>query len=95
MDRVRREPLKYGFIFASLAAVTLEGWLLISGDRLLISETYFPEREETSGLSFYVPGSEAKYGCTYFTGRKTVFVELSSYQHDECPFIWTEGRILD
>lgn len=87
---MRREPLKYG-LFSVLALLALiEAYLLISGNRILLSEEYYPEHE-ASGGSFYVPAEEAKFGCTYFTGRKRVYEDLSSYQYDECPFIWTKG----
>lgn len=91
---MRREPLKYGFFFIACLMLALEVWLLVSGDRLLISETYVPEQDEVLG-SFSVAASEAKYRCSYFTGRKKVFVELSSFRYEECPFIWREGRDLE
>jgi hypothetical protein len=65
-------------------------YLLVSGNRILLREEYHPERE-ASGGSFYVPAEEAKFACTYFTGRKRVPEHLSPHQYDECPFIWTEG----
>ena len=87
---MKREPLKY-LLFALIAIlVVVEFWLLVSGNRILLSEEEYPAHE-ASGGSFYVPEEEAKFGCTYFTGRKTVHENLSSYQYDECPFIWTEG----
>jgi hypothetical protein len=87
---VRREPLKYLLLSVLGLLLVIELWLLLSGNRILLSEEYYLEQEESLGR-FYVPAEEAKFGCTYFTGRKRVFEMLSSYQYDECPFIWTES----
>ena len=87
---MRREPIKYAF-FALIGCLFLaEVYLLISGHRILLSEEYYPEHEASTGM-MYVPAEEAKFGCTYFTGRKRVYESLSSYRYDECPFIWTES----
>jgi len=88
---MRREPLKFGVIIVLIFALAGEVFLLLSGKRILLGETYVSGHEEFIGLSSYVPKEEAKYECTYFTGRKRVFESLSSNQFDECPFIWTEG----
>jgi hypothetical protein len=87
---VRREPLKYIFLSSLAFLLLVEVYLLLSGNRILLDEDYYPEREASAG-SIYVPASEAKFGCTYFTGRRQVYEDLSSYEYDECPFIWTEG----
>jgi hypothetical protein len=89
-QEVRREPLKYSFLALFGLLVAVELWLLISGDRILLSEDEYPAHEASAG-SIYVPAEEVKFGCTYFTGRKQVYEDLSSYQYDECPFIWTKG----
>ena len=88
---MRREPLKYAFLTVAAVLLIVEFILLASGFRILLSEEFFPEHEASSG-TFFVPAEEAQFGCTYFTGRKKVYVTLSSYRFDECPFIWTEGK---
>ena len=87
---MRREPVKYSLLILFGVMLIIDVFLLISGKRVLLNEEYFPGHE-ASGGSFYVPEEEAKFGCTYFTGRKRVFETISSYRYDECPFIWTEG----
>ena len=87
---MRREPLKYSLFVLVACLVVVEVYLLVSGHRLLLSEEYYPEHAASAG-SFYVPAEEAKFGCTYFTGRKRVFETVSTYQYDECPFLWTIG----
>jgi hypothetical protein len=87
---MRREPLKYSLFTIIGAMIVIELFLLISGNRVLLDEEYYPEHD-TSGGTFYVEAEEAKFGCTYFTGRRRIYETLSSYQYDECPFVWTQG----
>ena len=86
---MRREPLKYIFVaFLGFAAV-IEIFLLFSGYRILLDEEYYPERPGIRGSAIYA--EDAKFDCTYFTGRKMVHEELPARQYDECPFLWTRG----
>lgn len=86
---MRREPLKYIFMTFLVAAGLLEISLLLSGSRILFDEKYFPEHPGIIGSAIYA--EDAKFECTYFTGRRLVHEELSAQQYDECPFIWNEG----
>ena len=69
----------------TLLLLAMEGFLLLSGYRILIGEEYYPEHDAVR----YIPASEATFGCTYFSGRKSLYETLSSYQYKECPFVWT------
>jgi hypothetical protein len=88
---VRREPLKYSFFVLITLLAIVECFLLLSGKRILLDESYFPEREAVWGPTVHDFGEPAKFECTYFTGRKRAYEALPASQHDECPFIWTEG----
>ena len=76
-------------LLALLVLAALDILLMASGRRILIGEEYVPEHDGSMGGAGYVAPSEAKFECTYFTGRRQVLESLSSYQFDECPFIWS------
>ncbi|QCI92590.1 hypothetical protein [Novosphingobium sp. EMRT-2] len=83
---IKRNPITtILFVVAIIAAFDVA--LMASGRRLLIGEEYIPE---TEGFG-YIPPSEAKFECTYFTGRRKVHKSLSANQYDECPLIWSEN----
>ncbi|MFN3585634.1 hypothetical protein [Phenylobacterium sp.] len=81
---------------AALTAVGIEGWLLISGNRILLEERRVEPGEH------YVAGdwgdlasnSQASLVCTYFTGRSAPKIAVYWYSasnvlgRDSCPFIW-------
>lgn len=79
-------------LILALLVVGADAWLLFSGNRLLVHESYIEPGQDT-GIAGYGPSStQAQLVCTFFTGRsfrKTVFWYSSNniLGRDECPFV--------
>jgi hypothetical protein len=84
-------PKLLKYIVLSCFALTLLGefYLLISGDKFLIEEHYLPKGPYVTDSSDF-PILD-RYGCIYFTGRKTIVKVIEATQFDGCPLFWREA----